>query len=89
MTKRNRNDQTSSETGWEEIFSPGRLVPGRAHTPEQKRAIIERLYDAWLLMPEQRLAQLIKNVYSESDIFYVEDETFVENIEEFVSEHTR
>ncbi len=31
----------------------------RAHTPEQKHEIIERLYTVWLTQPELRLGQLI------------------------------
>jgi hypothetical protein len=33
----------------------------RAITPEQKREIIERIYAAWLNVPEQRLGQLLDN----------------------------
>jgi len=31
-----------------------------AQTPEQKREIIERLYQLWLKHPEQRLGQLFR-----------------------------
>lgn len=45
----------------------------RAETPEQKRAVIERLLAVWLRTPQQRLGQLLDNVCSGSP-FYVEDE---------------
>lgn len=36
-------------------------IPGRAQTPGEKRAVVERLYAAWLAAPELRLGQLITN----------------------------
>jgi hypothetical protein len=63
-------------------------IPGRAHTPEQKRAIIERFYEAWLAVPNWRLPQLIYNATGGKDIFYVEDEPFMAEIEQ-ISERWR
>jgi len=37
------------------------LNSARAHSPEQKRAVIERLYEAWLREPELRFGQLLFN----------------------------
>jgi hypothetical protein len=37
----------------------------RANTREEKRATLERLYEIWCAMPEQRLGQLLINAYSE------------------------
>lgn len=61
----------------------------RATTPEQKRVVIERLYECWLKQPELRLGQLIVNATYEvhqrsGDIFYVEDEELVKLVEDFV-----
>jgi hypothetical protein len=64
---------------------------GRAETPEQKRAIVERLYAAWLARPHQRLGQLVDNaVHTQLRTrtkyvfqFDVEDETLVEAVEKF------
>jgi hypothetical protein len=61
-------------------------VPGRAHTTEQKRAIIERLYAAWLRYPEQRLSQFISNATRGCDIFYIEDEAFLAELEQMAEE---
>lgn len=58
-------------------------LPGRARTPEQKRAIMERVLAAWLRLPEQRLCQLIVNACHRSDVFYVEDEPLAERVEGF------
>lgn len=58
---------------------------GRAITPEQKRAVVERLLAAWLVVPEQRLGQLICNGQSAShvvDVFYVEDEQLIRACEQ-------
>ncbi len=40
---------------------------GRAVTPEQKRAVIERVYTAWCAQPEQRLGQFIDNACDLAD----------------------
>jgi hypothetical protein len=62
---------------------------GRAETPEQKRAILDKIYSMWLQHPELRLGQLLLNAHSvvsnhkDFDIFYVEDETLVEELKQF------
>lgn len=64
-------------------------MKGRAETPEQKRAIIERLYAAWLSQPQQRLGQLVLNSIRfevespETALFYVEDDGLIERVEKF------
>jgi hypothetical protein len=57
-------------------------IPGRAHTPEQKRANIERLYSLWLAQPDLRLAQLIFAGTGGRDIFSIEDDAFIAELEE-------
>jgi hypothetical protein len=57
---------------------------GRAEANEQKRAVIERLYRCWLEVPALRLGQLLCNVFGDKDTFYVEDEAFIETIENFL-----
>jgi hypothetical protein len=51
-------------------------MTGRAETPEQKRAIVERLLAAWLAKPTLRLGQMIDNAgfRAATALFYVEDE---------------
>lgn len=65
------------------------MVKGRAETPEHKRAVIERIYNMWCQVPSQRLGQLISNASAcsdiFSDIFYAEDETLANAIEEYVT----
>lgn len=71
------------------------MKEGRALTPEQKRAVVERLYAAWLASPSQRLGQLTVNTMQMvvpeggkelvSRLFYIEDETLIEKIEGFVA----
>lgn len=58
----------------------------RAHTPEQKRVVIERLYEAWLVNPRLRLGQLVcvlaatTSSFSSSDPFYVEDDVLLPTV---------
>lgn len=54
----------------------------RAVTSEQKRAVVERLYAAWLKVPEQRFGQLVFNA-TDCLIFYTEDEALAELIEDY------
>jgi hypothetical protein len=61
-------------------LAPGSL-PGRAITPEAKRAAVERLLAAWLRCPDLRLGQMIDN--TNVDLFYVEDDDLLANIEMF------
>lgn len=54
-------------------------IPGRAKTEEQKREVIERLYNAWIENPDLRLGQLIcNNTYRlHQELFYIEDDEIV------------
>jgi hypothetical protein len=61
-------------------------LPGRALTPEQKRAIIERVLVAWEANPQLRLGQLIVNTLGRNpahpvSLFFVEDEEIAELLE--------
>jgi hypothetical protein len=44
-----------------------RTIPGRAHTPEQKRELLDRLYVAWLKKPQLRLGRLVFNATARFD----------------------
>jgi hypothetical protein len=53
----------------------------RARTPEQKRAMLDRVFNAWLARPEERLLQLLLNAVSLHSIcppFYAEDAELLE-----------
>ncbi len=63
-------------------------IPHRAETPEQKRAIVERILAVWEKNPELRLGQLIlvnmnglDDEHAARKLFYVEDEALAERLE--------
>jgi hypothetical protein len=67
-------------------------LPGRALTPEQKRAIIERVLVAWERRPQLRLGQLVNNVIAQATqhasaekvvqkLYFIEDQALVELLE--------
>jgi len=56
-------------------------IAGRAETPAEKQALIDRLLDVWNRNPELRLGQLIRSVFLDS--FYVEDAFFIREIEQY------
>jgi hypothetical protein len=59
----------------------------RAATPEEKQAILVRLYEAWVKKPHMRLGQLLVNAlrpeegYGTTAIFYVEDGSLLDKVE--------
>lgn len=61
----------------------------RANTPEDKREVMERLYNAWMDVPDLRLGQLICGVFGTrlESVFYFEDFLLIKQIESFVLEH--
>ena len=52
-------------------------------TPEQQRAIVDRLLAAWLRMPALRFGQLVSAAAdrAEHDPFYIRDEALCEAVE--------
>jgi hypothetical protein len=53
---------------------------------EDKRATLERIYDAWLATPNQRLGQLLMNATAERShcpLFYAQDSTLVDAVEAY------
>lgn len=69
-------------------------LPGRALTPEQKRAVIERVLARWERTPQLRLGQLVSNTiaretgYAETadqvrKLFNVEDEELASLLEKW------
>jgi hypothetical protein len=60
----------------------------RAMTPEQKRAVVERLLTAWSKYPELRLGQLIDCALGDRTLFHVEDLGIAELVEQFVRKLT-
>ena len=62
-------------------------MSGRAETPEQKRAVIERILAAWLRMPDLRFGQLVSAAAdrAEHDAFYIRDEALCEAVEALAS----
>jgi hypothetical protein len=64
-------------------------IPGRAATPEQKRAIVERLLALWLEKPALRLGQLLDNAHAGPLLYYIEDEALIGLLEMSVVERKR
>lgn len=66
-------------------------MKGRALTPHQKRAVLDRVLLAWERVPEQRLGQLLTNTFGApqndgaANLFYVEDEALAEGLERYVA----
>lgn len=64
-------------------------VRGRAHTSEEKRAVVEAVLAAWERWPEQRLGQLIRNCFSvlecsdANTLAVIEDQTLVDCLNRF------
>jgi len=57
-------------------------MKGRAESTEDKKAIISRLYIAWLKKPQLRLGQLLEvSIPSDRDLFYVEDYELINLVE--------
>jgi hypothetical protein len=59
----------------------------RAHTPEEKRAIVERLLAVWLTVPDLRFGQMLTNAMRDCSLFYVEDEVLASTVELFGGRH--
>lgn len=65
------------------------IVKGRANLPEQKKAIIDRLYNAWISAPDLRLGQLLECAKPQNldDLFYIEDNILADKIDEFIQKN--
>lgn len=52
-------------------------------TPEQQRAIVDRILAAWLRMPDLRFGQLVSAAAdrAEHDAFFIRDEALCEAVE--------
>jgi len=63
-----------------------RKIPGRAHTDEQKRALIEKMFAAWKSPKcrDLRLGQLIVNA-GIVEPFYAEDSEMGDLVETFAN----
>ena len=84
MSEAEREHQPGERMPWE--FTAWAENPGRAQTPEQKHALLDRLYAAWQQVPELRLGQLVFSATDGQDIFPIEDETLIQTIEEWADE---
>lgn len=64
-------------------------IKGRANTPEEKKQVIDRLYYAWLSVPDLRLGQFLECAKPKNldDLFYIEDNDLANHIEKFVEEN--
>lgn len=59
-------------------------MTNRARTPEEKKAILQRLYKVWLTYPHLRLGQLLHNIVDGTGqaLFYIEDEPLIKACED-------
>jgi len=53
----------------------------RAITNQKKREVLDRLYNAWISVPEFRLGQMLHNKF-EDRLFYIEDYELIEELED-------
>ena len=53
--------------------------------PERIDKVLQALYDAWHKVPDWRLGQLLCNLQSAAgnDLFYMEDDKFIELLKEY------
>lgn len=60
----------------------------RAITEEQKKEVLEKIFQFWIKYPEMRLGQLIENarlyIDEGKDLFYIEDYALIEILDQFV-----
>lgn len=77
-------------------FDGSQPHPQRARSPEEKRAVLDRIYAAWCACPSHRLGQLIVNTLRTGgsrmidagiDVFDVEDTDLAEACERFAGEY--
>ncbi len=57
-----------------------RVVPGRAYTLEEKRAIVEALLITWIETTDMRLGQLLVCATTGADLFVREDQDLLDDI---------
>ena len=62
-------------------------IKGRAHTDDQKLAIMQKITKIWMEFPELRLGQLLMNATNVNDIFYTEDDNLMEFVEAFANKY--
>jgi hypothetical protein len=61
------------------------MIKGRAETPAEKKAIIQRLLSVWISQPNLRLGQLlIASIPLDRDLFYMEDDELIIHIEKMI-----
>lgn len=60
------------------------MLDKRANTPEEKRQVLDELYELWITVPELRLGQLLKNVLIRRSIYYIEDFDLVTEVRTWV-----
>ena len=54
--------------------------------PGRIKIICEKLENIWQQLPDWRLAQLMYNVLSSTECFYMEDNEFIEYINDYIKE---
>ena len=62
--------------------------------PKRIRKFCNRLATAWELVPDLRFGQLLFNIFVQiknegKDPFYLEDDSMIKRIEQYIENHTR
>lgn len=90
MAKSPATEDKAAHKEWLRKSNEDRLRSiGRAISPGEKRAVMNRLLKVWEKVPELRFGQLIENVMSSDsrkmdDFFNVEDRILADAAEEFL-----
>lgn len=58
-------------------------MPNALYDPARIEPMLQALRDAWYQRPEMRLCQLIVNVTSQQDPFYVDDKELRDKLREY------
>lgn len=86
--KTKKKSKASDETG--KIFFPEGKVQGRADTIDKKIAFLLRLFDLWRAFPSLRFGQMLEAAISDrNELFFIEDEVFINTLEKALKELIR
>lgn len=57
--------------------------------PEERAHILNSLLILWEQMPQLRFCQLVANINRHTDGYYIEDDAFLERLEQYEKEHAK
>lgn len=72
------------------VSLPAKQVEGRADTTDKKIAFLLRLFDLWRAYPSLRFGQMLEAAISDrNELFFIEDEVFINTLEKALKELIR